>query len=73
MKTNFDKIFIVTRTYISASDNSSNNRHDCEAFKTKEKAKQLFDKWRNEELELRQETGCDYEIRTDNEQAFRCS
>lgn len=73
MKTNSDKVYIVTRVYISMSADSSNSCHDCEAFYAKEKALQLFAKWRKDELDLRQETCCDYEISTDNEQNFRCS
>lgn len=73
MKTNNDKVYIVTRVYISTSADNANNCHDCEAFYDKDKARQLFDKWRKEELELRQETGCDYEVSTYNEQTFSCS
>jgi len=68
-----NKVFIVTRLYISASDYNSNGYYDCEVFLDKEKALQLFKKWRKEELDIRRETECTYEIYTDTEEKFHCS
>lgn len=69
---NENNIYIVMRFYISASDNNSNGYSNCEIFSNKKKARQLFRKWRNEELEARRETGCAFEVNTDTEQMFHC-
>ena len=69
---NENNIYIVMRFYISASDNNSNGYSNCEIFSNKKKARQLFRKWRNEELEARRETGCAFDVNTDTEQMFHC-
>lgn len=73
MTTNRDNIFIVTRLYISASDSNSNGHSDCEVFQNRDEASRLFRIWREEELNLRKETGCDYNILTDKNEKFHCS
>ncbi|MBO7580322.1 MAG: hypothetical protein J6T38_02225 [Bacteroidaceae bacterium] len=73
MDTYSEKVYLVTRFYISASDYHSNAHSDCEVFSEKDEATNLFRIWREEELELRKETGCAYEIYKDTEEIFNCS
>lgn len=68
-----DKVYIVTRVYISASDCNSNGYSECEVYTEKANARKLFDKWKMEELNQRKETGCYYEIYADNDEKFHCA
>ena len=67
------KVFIVTRIYISASDRKSNGYSDCEVFVHREEACRLFRTWRKDELNIRKETNCEYNILTDDDNKFHCS
>ncbi len=68
-----DRIYIVTRFYISITGSNSNGDSDCEVFCEKRKAEQLFHKWHDEELDCRKESDCGYEIYIDTYEKFHCS
>ena len=69
----YETIFVVTRIFISASDQDSNGHSDCEVIRNRDEARRLFYTWREEELNLRKEASCDYNIHTDNKEKFHCS
>ena len=73
MESFFGKIYVVSRLYFSATDRNSNGCFDCEVFIDKDAAIKLFHGWRVEELELRKETSCAYDIHQDNDSEFYCS
>lgn len=63
-------IYTVIRTYVSLNDEDC-NRHDAKLFKEEEEAIAQFKQWRDNELELRKESECAYEIKIDREDSFR--
>ena len=63
-------MYSVSRIYVSLNDENG-NRHDTKLFKGEEEAIAQFKQWRDDELELRKESECAYEIKTDREDNFR--
>lgn len=66
-------IFIVTHVTISSSEPNANGYIDVKAFSDKEKATEQLKSWREDEIELRRESGCPYEIYDDTETKFHCT
>ncbi len=66
-------IFIVTHVTISSSEPNANGYMDVKAFSDKEKATRQLKTWREDELQLRRERGCPYEIYDDTETKFHCT
>lgn len=64
--------FTVSRVYVSLSDEDGNT-HETKNFKNKEDAVTQLRKWRDEELSLRKESGCYYQIIHDTNDKFRMS
>lgn len=63
-------MYSVSRIYISQNDEDGNIQ-DTKLFKREEEAIAQFKQWRDDELELRKETECAYEIKIDGEDNFR--
>ena len=63
-------MYTVSRIYVSLNDEYG-NRHDAKLFRRKEDAMACLKHWRDDELELRNESECGYEIKTDREDNFR--
>ena len=63
-------MYAVSRIYVSLNDEDG-NMHDTKLFKGKEEAIAQFKQWRDNELELRKESECAYEIKIDREDNFR--
>ena len=63
-------IYAVSRIYVSLNDEDGCS-HDTKLFKGKEEARAQFKQWRDNELELRKESECAYEIKFDGEDNFR--
>ena len=67
---NTKTIYTVSRVYVSLNDDDGNS-HDTKLFKSREKAVAQFNRWREDELELRKESEAGYEIIVDQEDLFR--
>lgn len=64
--------FTVSRVYVSLNDEDGNT-HETKIFKDLEDAVTQLRKWRNDELSLREESGCYYQIKHDTDDKFRVS
>lgn len=64
--------YTVSRVYVSLNDEEGNS-HESNLFYRKEDAVAQFERWRNEELKLRKETGCYYYVVVDAKDRFRMS
>ena len=64
------KPYVVSRVYVSLNDEDGNS-HDTKLFKKREDAVAQMKRWRNDEMILRKESGCAYEIIVDNDDRFR--
>ena len=62
--------FTVSRVYVSLNDEDGNS-HDTKLFYNKEKAVDQLKLWRNDEMLLRKESGCGYDIVYDDDDRFR--
>ena len=62
--------YTVSRVYVSLNDEDG-NIHDTMLFKNKEDAITQLQQWRNDEICLRRESGCAYEIIVDHDEMFR--
>lgn len=61
---------VVSRMYISLNEDTGNS-HASKIFYNKEEALSQFQKWRNDELDLRKESYADYKIVYDEEERFQ--
>lgn len=66
-------IFIVTHVTISSSEPNANGYMDVKAFSDRQKATKQLKTWREDELQMRRESGCEYEIYDDTETKFHCT
>ena len=66
------KLYVVSRVYVSLNDEDGNS-HDTKLFKNREDAVAQMKRWRNDEMILRKESGCAYEIIVDSDDRFRLS
>ena len=66
-------IFIVTHVTISSSEPNANGYMDVKAFSDRQKATKQLKTWREDELQMRRERGCAYEIYDDTETKFHCT
>ena len=71
MRTASEKVYVVTRQYLSSKSNGLCSA-DCKVFRESEMAINTMVEWREEELALRKETGCAYTIHIDSEEEFYC-
>ena len=61
--------YTVSRMYVSLNDEDG-NIHDTILFYNREKAEKQLRRWRNDEMLLRKESGCDYEVVYDDNDRF---
>ena len=62
--------YTVSRVYVSLNDENGNS-HDTDFFKNRDDAISQLSHWRSEEMKLRKESECDYQIFADKEDFFR--
>lgn len=62
--------YTVSRMYVSLNDENGND-HDTKLFKKKEDAISQLKRWRNDEMLLREMSGCGYEVVFDDDDRFR--
>ena len=62
--------FTVSRVYVSLNDEDG-NIYDTKIFYNKEKAVAQLKRWRNDEMILRKESSCAYDVVYDDENRFR--
>ena len=68
-----NKVFVVTRLYISASDYNSNGYTDVEVCRKESAALDIFSRWREEELQERKRLKDEYEVLSDTKDRFHCT
>ena len=66
-------VYVVTHITISSSDPAANGYTDVKTFSDKDKATDQLKQWRDDELELRKESECDYQIYDDTPSHFHCT
>lgn len=64
--------YIVNRRYLSLNDEDGNS-NDTLLFYSKKEAQNQLKRWREDEMILRMESSCAYEIKTDEKNTFRLS
>lgn len=64
--------YIVNRRYLSLNDEDWNS-NDSLLFYSKKKAQNQLKQWREDEMNLRKESACAYEIKTNEKNSFRLS
>ena len=64
--------YIVNRRYLSLNDEDWNS-NDSLLFYSKKKAQNQIKQWREDEMNLRKESACAYEIKTNEKNFFRLS
>ena len=70
---NSKTVYVVTYVTISSSDPAANGYTDAKSYNDKDKAAEQLRRWRDDELELRKESGCYYHVYDDKPSRFHCT